>query len=50
MAGEIDRYKHYAAECLRIAQHTTDGAQKARLLEMAEAWDRLAKAAANRKE
>jgi hypothetical protein len=50
MTGEPDRYKQYAAECLRIAQHTTDDAQKARLLEMAEAWHRLAEAAAKRKE
>jgi hypothetical protein len=42
-AGE--RYKQYASECLRIAQQTTDEAQKARLLEMAEAWRRLADAA-----
>jgi hypothetical protein len=38
----------YAAECLRIAQETADADQKARLLEMAEAWQRLADAAANR--
>ena len=29
-----------AAECLRIAQNTKDEDQKARLLEMAEAWQR----------
>ena len=41
-AEGVERYKEYAAECLRIAQQTTDSAQKARLLEMAEAWQRLA--------
>jgi len=44
--GGVERYKQYAAECLRIAQQTTDDAQKARLLEMAEAWQRLAETAA----
>jgi hypothetical protein len=48
MAGDTDRYKHYASECLRIAQQTSDSGQKARLLEMAEAWQRLAEAAAKR--
>jgi len=37
MAEAAERYKQYAAECLRIAQQANDGAQKARLLEMAEA-------------
>ena len=41
MAEDRERYKQYAAECVRIAQQTTDPAQKARLLEMAEAWQRL---------
>jgi hypothetical protein len=44
MAGEADRYRQYAAECLRIAQQANDDAQKARLLEMAAAWQRLAEA------
>jgi hypothetical protein len=48
MAGGTDRYRQYASECLRIAQQTSDNAQKARLLEMAEAWQRLAEAAAKR--
>jgi hypothetical protein len=42
------RYKQYASECLRILQQTADAAQKARLLEMAEAWQRLAESAAKR--
>ena len=46
MTDAAERYKQYASECLRIAQQTTDEAQKARLLEMAEAWRRLADAAA----
>jgi hypothetical protein len=48
MADAPARYKEYAAECLRIAQSTNDDNQKARLLEMAEAWQRLAEAASKR--
>jgi hypothetical protein len=48
MAEDPDRYEQYASECLRIAQQTDDAAQKARLLEMAAAWRRLAEAAAKR--
>ncbi len=48
MADAVERYKQYAIECLRIAQQTTDAQQKARLLEMADAWKRLAEAAARR--
>jgi hypothetical protein len=47
-AANVERYKLYAAECLRIAQQATDAGQKARLLEMAEAWQRLGDAAAKR--
>jgi hypothetical protein len=50
MTDSVERFKKYAAECLRIAQSTTDSAQKAHLLEMAEAWQRLAEAAAKRSE
>ena len=46
MTDAPERYKQYASECLRIAQQTTDEAQKARLIEMADAWRRLAEAAA----
>jgi len=42
--ADVERYKQYGAECLRIAQQTTDQAQKARLVEMAEAWKKLAEA------
>jgi hypothetical protein len=48
MAEGSERYKEYAAECLRIAQQSNDSAQRARLLEMAEAWQRLAESAAKR--
>jgi hypothetical protein len=48
MAGAVEQYKKYAAECVRLAQQATDGAHKARLLEMAEAWQRLADQAARR--
>jgi hypothetical protein len=48
MAEDRDRYKDYAAECLRLAQQTTDTAQRACLLEMADAWQRLAEQAAKR--
>jgi hypothetical protein len=48
MAGDKERYKEYAAECLRLAQQTTDNSQKAQLLEMAGAWQRLAEAAGKR--
>jgi hypothetical protein len=47
-AGAAERYKEYAAECLRIAQQAKDADQKARLLEMADAWKRLAEAASRR--
>jgi hypothetical protein len=48
MAGAVEQYKQFAAECLRLAQQSTDSAHKARLLEMAEAWQRLAEQAAKR--
>jgi hypothetical protein len=44
------QYQEYAAQCLRIAQQTADEAQKMRLLEMAQAWRRLAEAAAQREQ
>jgi hypothetical protein len=47
-AGAVERYKAYAAECLRMAQQAMDADQKARLLEMADAWQRLAEAASRR--
>ena len=50
MAESRDKYKDYAAECLRIAHQTNDAAQKARLLEMAQAWQRLSEKADKRDE
>ena len=37
-----DEYHRYAAECLALAQRTTDPNDKARLLDMAQAWRELA--------
>jgi hypothetical protein len=48
MASSGERYRRYAAECLRFAQETQDQAQKLQLVEMAEAWKRLAEEAAQR--
>ena len=42
MVSLSDQYRHYAAECLRIAQQTHEPGQKVRLIEMAEAWKNLA--------
>ncbi len=41
MAAEDDCHR-YAAECLALAQRTADASDKARLLDMAEAWRALA--------
>jgi hypothetical protein len=40
--GKADQYGHYAAECVRLAQHCSDSAEKELLLRMAERWRRLA--------
>jgi hypothetical protein len=37
-----DDYHRNAAECLALAQRTSDAGDKARLLDMAEAWRALA--------
>jgi hypothetical protein len=50
MAETIERYRQYASECLRLAQEAADDAHKARLLEMAAAWQRLVEAATKRGE
>jgi hypothetical protein len=42
MPSVPERYRKYAAECLRIAQAARDEDDKARLLAMAQAWHRLA--------
>ena len=49
-AEAAQRHKEYAAECLRLAQQTADPGQKARLLEMANAWQQLAEAASKRED
>jgi hypothetical protein len=48
MTSASEQYRQYAAECLRIAKETNDPAQKIRLLEMAEAWKRLAESSSKR--
>jgi hypothetical protein len=40
-----DEYKRHAAECLRAASEVNDPKQRAALLEMAQAWARLAEQA-----
>lgn len=45
--ASVDRYKHYAAECVRVAQQIQDSADKTMLLDMAEMWQRMAKIAEN---
>jgi hypothetical protein len=42
MPDAVERYREYAAECLRVAQATSDSNARARLIEMAEAWRKLA--------
>ena len=43
-----ERYRQYAAKCVWLAQRTNNSADKALLLQMAEAWRRLAEQAAAR--
>ena len=40
--ASADKYKHYAAECVRVAQQIQDGADKTMLFDMAELGRRLA--------
>jgi hypothetical protein len=40
--GKAEEYRRYAAECRRIAQQIQVPGEKARLLQMAETWHRLA--------
>jgi hypothetical protein len=39
------RYRHYASECLRLAQLAPSSQKKDLLLQMAETWRRLAEQA-----
>ena len=41
-----DRYKQFAAECVRVAQQTSSPNDKAMLLQMADTWLKLAEKAA----
>ena len=41
-----DRYRQFAAECVRVAQQTSNPQDKAMLLQMAETWLKLAEKAA----
>jgi hypothetical protein len=40
--GKVDQYRHYAAECFRLAQQSQNPSEKDMLLSMAAAWHRLA--------
>jgi hypothetical protein len=44
MSG-AERYRGYAAECVRLAQLSSNPADKALLVEMAENWIRMAERA-----
>jgi hypothetical protein len=47
--GLVDEYRHYAAECLALAQQRAKTPQdRARLLEMAHAWTEMAAKVAER--
>jgi len=43
--SSADRYREFAAECLRVAQRSSNPDDKALLLEMAEVWRRMAERA-----
>jgi hypothetical protein len=40
-----DRYRQYAAQCVRVAQQVNDPADKTMLLDMAEVWRWMAEKA-----
>ena len=40
--GASEDYRHHAAECLRVAERTTDLTARVALLDMARAWHSLA--------
>ena len=40
--SKAERYREYAAACVRLARRTKDGNEKALLLQMAESWRQLA--------
>jgi hypothetical protein len=41
--SRAERYRNFAADCVRLAQQSTNPADKALLVEMAENWIRMAK-------
>jgi hypothetical protein len=41
----VERYRRYAADCLKMAQSAANDSDKARLLQMAESWRDLAELA-----
>jgi hypothetical protein len=43
--ARVERYRHYAVECLRLARESESIAEKNVLLQMAEHWKRLAECA-----
>jgi hypothetical protein len=48
MMSWTDRYRSYAAECVRLARQSTNPIDKALLLEMADSWIRRAERAQGR--
>jgi hypothetical protein len=40
--GKAEQYRHYAAECIRLAQQSQYPPEKDMLLQMASIWRRLA--------
>jgi len=40
--GKAEQYRHYAAECVRLATQLQDTKEKQTLLAMAEVWRSLA--------
>jgi hypothetical protein len=41
----FERYRRYAADCLKMAQSAADDGDKAQLLQIAETWRQLAELA-----
>ena len=48
--SSAERYRGYAAECVRLAQQAVNPADKALLLQMAESWVRRARQAEARQD
>jgi hypothetical protein len=46
-AALVERYRSYAARCVRISRNVSDSAAKLVLLEMAQSWLKLAEQAAD---